>query len=56
MLSAVLCLVVRGEGRVFYTARDGICLVFGRSGVSITQPVMESVSSSVVREFLLHSP
>ena len=47
MLSAVIRLVVRGDGRVYYTARDGICLVFGRSGVSLTHPVLKSLSSYV---------
>ena len=47
MLSSVICLVVRGDGRVYYTARDGIFLVFGRSGVSLTRPVLKSVSSYV---------
>ena len=31
------------EGSDYYTSRDGICLVLGRWGVSLTRPVLRSV-------------
>ena len=56
MLSAVICLVVRGDRTVYYTARDGICVVFGRSGVFLTRPVLKSVSSYVGCGSILQAP
>ena len=41
-------------GSVSYTPRAGICLVVRLEGVSITRPVMESVSFWVVGEYLSH--
>ena len=43
MLEAVSLSIVRLEGSLYYTARDGICLVLGRWGVSLTRPVLRSV-------------
>ena len=43
MPSAVICLVVRREGSLYYTARHGICLILGQWGVSLTRPVLKSV-------------
>ena len=45
--SAVICLVVHWEWRLYYTALDGICLVLGRWGVSLTRPVVKPVWSYV---------
>ena len=45
--SAVICLVVRREGSLYHTAGNGIYLVLGRWGVSLTRPVRESVWSYV---------
>ena len=39
MPSAVICLVLRREGSLYYTARDGLRLVLGRIGVYITRPI-----------------
>ena len=39
---AVICLVVRREGSLYYTARDGIFLVLGWRGVSFPHPVLKS--------------
>ena len=42
--SAVICLVVRREGSLYYAAPDGIYVFLGRWGVSLTRPVLESIS------------
>ena len=40
----MLCrLLARWEGSLYYTARDGICLVLGRWGVSLTHPCFSLV-------------
>ena len=56
MPRAGICLVVRREGNHYYTARDVICLVLCRWGVSLTRPVLESVSSFVSMAVSLTRP
>ena len=61
---AAICLVYKRLVRFSYTpsaviglvVRDGICLVLGRWGVSLTRPVLKSVWSYVGRGVYLTSP
>ena len=43
--SAVISLLVRLDRSLYYTARDGYYVFLGRWGVSLTRPVLESISS-----------